>query len=81
MYMYKITFFKSRLGVRTYSDIPPYIQCMFVYVGLYIFVYVHQKNASLEVLDLSWNGLQNSGGIAIGQALKVNKSLRVLDLR
>ena len=40
-----------------------------------------QKNQSLEILDLSWNGLSNTGVAAMGVALRVNKTLKVLDIR
>jgi len=40
-----------------------------------------QKNQSLEILDLSWNGISNTGVAAMGVALRVNASLKVLDIR
>jgi len=39
-----------------------------------------QKNSVLEVLDVSWNGLGAVGAEALKQALKLNKTLLVLDL-
>ena len=35
----------------------------------------------MEILDLSWNGFSNTGVAALGVALKVNKTLKVLDIR
>ena len=35
----------------------------------------------LKVLDLAWNGFANEGAAAMGEALKSNSSLEVLDLR
>ena len=40
-----------------------------------------QKNASLEILDVSWNGMAHTGTVALAQAIRVNKTLRVLDIR
>ena len=39
-----------------------------------------QNNRGLVELDLSWNGFGNEGAAAIGEALKYNSSLEVLDL-
>jgi Ran GTPase-activating protein (RanGAP) involved in mRNA processing and transport len=40
-----------------------------------------QKNLTLEVLDVSWNGFGERGMKELQNALKINKRLRVLDLR
>lgn len=41
---------------------------------------ISQENISLKVLNLAWNGFGNDGALAIGEALKVNFTLRELDL-
>lgn len=42
--------------------------------------FILQENISLKVLNLAWNGFGNDGALAIGEALKVNSTLRELDL-
>ena len=39
-----------------------------------------QVNTSLEVLDLSWNGMGAEGSAALQQSLQGNNTLKVLDL-
>lgn len=39
-----------------------------------------QENFTLKILNLAWNGFGNDGALAMGEALKVNSTLRELDL-
>ena len=41
---------------------------------------VLQENFTLKILNLAWNGFGNDGALAMGEALKVNSTLRELDL-
>jgi hypothetical protein len=36
--------------------------------------------ATLHVLNLSWNGLEDEGGVALGKVIAFNMGLRTLDL-
>jgi len=48
-----------------------YIPCVWTWL---------QENIRLRVLDLSWNGFGEKGGIAIAEALLVNSTLAELNL-
>lgn len=37
-------------------------------------------NATLTKLELAWNGLDDAGGAAVGEALAANMGLKLLDL-
>ncbi len=39
-----------------------------------------QTNATLEVLDMSWNGFGLAGATVLQKALQANTTLKVLDL-
>ena len=48
---------------------------------LFLLSCILQKNQTLEVLDVSWNGFGERGMKELQNSLKINKRLRVLDLR
>ena len=39
-----------------------------------------QENFTIKSLNLAWNGFGNDGALAMGEALKVNSTLKELDL-
>ena len=39
-----------------------------------------QENITIKSLNLAWNGFGNDGALAMGEALKVNSTLKELDL-
>lgn len=39
-----------------------------------------QKNVSLKMLNLAWNGFANEGAVALGKALEKNRTLKSLDI-
>lgn len=41
---------------------------------------IFQVNSTLEVLDISWNGLGYEGAVVLSKCLKANKGLRDLDV-
>jgi hypothetical protein len=53
---------------------------VFETICVYPFFCDFQKNRTIEVLDLSWNGLGSAGAEALKTALKINTTLKVLDL-
>lgn len=52
---------------------------MLKFYNMYI-VFVMKKNKSLEVFDLSWNGLGAHGAAGLAKGLQGNTKLKVLDL-
>ena len=39
-----------------------------------------QENFTIKSLNLAWNGFGNDGALAMGEALKVNSTLKEIDL-
>ena len=39
-----------------------------------------QENFTIKSLNLAWNGFGNDGALAMSEALKVNSTLKELDL-
>ena len=53
--------------------------------GVVICIVMHcscllQENFTIKSLNLAWNGFGNDGALAMGETLKVNSTLKELDL-